>query len=128
MWLGLLGPAPGPQCVCQFHVFTGLPSVRTGSSLTPVPSLGLSFCCFALSNFSLFICVLLCYALLLSLRSPFSSNERQKGSGFGWERRRGGAGKGERGDTSQDLPCEEKKSIFNKRCVWLTPDGAEVTV
>jgi hypothetical protein len=62
-------------------------------SLTRMPIIGiLFFCWLGLYNHAMMVfvfsyCILFCYVLLLSLRSLFFSNESQKGSGSGCERR-----------------------------------------
>jgi hypothetical protein len=53
--------------------------------------------------------------LLLSLRSLFFSNERQKGSGSGWKTRWGGTGRSRRKENVFRLYCMRKESMFNKR-------------
>jgi hypothetical protein len=84
-------PAPDPLCVNYgFHVsaLLGFLSVRMSGSLVLLPSPVLfSFCLLVLANFYVIVCglsfnsILFCCVQLLSLRSLFFSNERQKGSG-----------------------------------------------
>lgn len=78
----MISETPGPVCVA-FSLFIGLLGVRRNGSLILVPSFGLvSFCWVALSNFNMVVFVLPYHTfvnvLLLSLRSLFFSNERQK--------------------------------------------------
>jgi hypothetical protein len=114
---------PGPPTKYysfRCSMFTGLLSVWTSVSLTPVPFLGLFFFCwFVLSNFDMIVLFsLIIYFIfntwLSSLRRLLLSNERQKGSGSGWEGRWEGTGRSrERGKNDRDLLCE--KIIYQKK-------------
>lgn len=55
--------------------------------------------------------MLSCYALLLSLRNLLISNERQKRSGSGWERRWGGTGSSRGGGECIQTVMYEKKGL-----------------
>lgn len=67
-------------------------------SLILVPFLGGLFpLCFALTNSCDGFIVVVCRVWLLSLGSLFFSNESQRGSGSGWERRQRGIGRSKGG-------------------------------
>jgi len=60
--------------------------------------------------------LIFCYFLLLSLRSLFFSNERQRGSGYGGEQRWEGIGRGrERENYNQNIFVVQERNIFNKK-------------
>lgn len=78
----------------HYSISTGFLTVWTSGSLILMPSLALSFCSFALSNFNVMIFILFNYIFFVIISSKSClSNERQKGCGLGWEGRWGGGGK-----------------------------------
>lgn len=120
----LHGSVPDPLCIYYSFQFSGFyGTLECGKEcvfLILMPSLGLFSCCwFSLSNFNVmlfvFSYILFCYVLLLSLRSLFSSSERQKGNGSRWEG--GGVEQGgvEGGETLSRMYHMSKESIFKKR-------------
>lgn len=93
---GWHGSAPGP--LHAHHSFSlalyGAPGCMKSGPLSRGCSWSsLSSCLPGLSNSNVMVSILyyilFCYVSLLFLRSLFFSNERQKGSGCGWERRWG---------------------------------------
>lgn len=92
--------------------------------LGPFPSIGL-FCLVSMWWF-IFYYILFHFVLLLSLKSRFFSNERQKGNRSRWE----GSGKElegiEWGETAIRIYCIRKESSFNKRGRWVTKSWKKV--
>lgn len=92
--------------------------VRTSGSLTLGLLLGLfSSCWVTWPNLDVLalLFTLVDFILLLSLRSCFLSNERQKGRGCGWEGGGGEVGVAEERETVIRVCAMSKPSIFNKR-------------
>lgn len=91
----------------------GFLSIRTNRSLVLVPSLGLS-CKTSMKQLLCSYYILLCYILVVSLRSLFVSIRERKGADL--SERRGGQtwGGAERRDTKIKVHYV-RKSIFNKR-------------
>lgn len=109
-------------CVCihgfLFSVSIGLMCVRVGASPTPVPFRHSPFLLFALANsavtdsnlsyFVYFIVILQPVCFLMRDKKEVDTDGRVGGEEPGW----GHIG---RGNCSQDISCEKKKAIFNKR-------------
>lgn len=99
--------------------------MQTSGSLILVPSLGilLFFCWLGLFNFNMIVFVLsyifFCY-VLLSLRSLFFSNKKQKGSGFGGEEK----WEGREGKAIIRIYCIRRESIFKR---WKDKDWGDIS-
>ena len=98
----------------DFSVFNGIPECV--HQWFAVSSLGLFLFVLTNSKLLLLTYLIIFYFIVLPLEACLFSNERQKGSGSGWEMRWGGTGRSRgKENHNQDILWEKHIYIFNKR-------------